>query len=131
LFAAVIKPLYAAQQYQKGISFFTAQKYSVSYDYYLSALNNDCLNPEYASKMSDNYFALYQTTKNDINLNNAVEYEKYALSLNRYNAKYYAQLAWLYNFSGEKELASEYISKAVEIDKFNELYLQAYGELIY
>jgi tetratricopeptide (TPR) repeat protein len=131
LFAAVIKPVYAQRQYQKGVSFFTAQKYSASYEYYLSALNGDCLNPEYASKISDNYFALYQTTKNDINLNNAVEYEKYALALNPFNAKYYAQLAWLYHFKGEKELASEYISKAVELDKANELYGQAYGELIY
>jgi tetratricopeptide (TPR) repeat protein len=131
LFAAVIKPVYAQRQYQKGISFFTAQKYLVAYEYYLNALNNDCLNPEYASKISDNYFALYHDFKNPINLNAAIEYEKYALSLNAFNAKYYAQLAWLYHFKGEKELASEYISKAVEIDGDNELYRQAYGELIY
>jgi len=131
LFAAIIKPVYSKHQYEKGIMFFTAQKYSAAHDYYLSALNNDCLNPEYASKISDNYFALYQTAKNDTYLNFALEFEKYALSLNRYNAKHYAQLAWLYHFKGEKELASEYISKAVELDKFNELYKQAYGELIY
>ena len=131
LFVSIIKPVYAQRQYQKGISFFTAQKYFVAYDYYLSALNNDCLNPEYAAKISDNYFALYQDSKNDINLNAAIEYEKYALSLNPFNAKYYAQLAWLYHFKGEKELASQYISKAVEMDKLSQIYRQAYGELIY
>ena len=131
LFAAIIKPLYAKQQYEKGITFFTSEKYSVAYDYYLSALNSDPMNPEYASKISDNYFALYQITKNDINLNCALEFEKYALSLNKYEAKYCAQIAWLYHFKGEKALASEYISKAIELDKSNELYQQAYGELIY
>ncbi|MDR1942277.1 MAG: O-antigen ligase family protein [Endomicrobium sp.] len=125
------KPLYAQQQYKKGIAFFAVKKYTLSHDYFLSALDNDCLNPDYASKLSDNFFAVYSQNEREIDLNNAVEYAKYALSLNGYNAKYYYQLAWLYHFKNEKQKASDYISKAVEIDKYNKIYLDSYKELIY
>jgi O-antigen ligase len=131
LAVALGKPAYAQQQYKKGIAFFAVKKYPVSHDYFLSALDNDCLNPDYASKLSDNFFAVYQDKGREIDLNNAVEYAKYALSLNPLNAKYYYQLAWLYHFKNEKKDASEYISKAVEIDKNNKLYLDSYKELIY
>lgn len=125
------KPIYAHQEYKKGISSLTAGGFNIARDHFFNALNNDPVNPEYSNIISELYFALYKEKNNTVLLDIAIEYEKSAHILNKFNAKYYYQLAWLYNFKEERELASEYISKALDMDKFNPLYYDAYGELIY
>ncbi len=125
------KPIYAYQEYKKGIMFFSANKFSAAQDHFFNALKNDPLNPEYPSKLSDTYYAVYQKTENPVDLNMSLEYALRASELNKYEAKYYYQLAWLYHFKGNKQLASDNISEAVLRDKNNEHYLDSYGTLIY
>lgn len=124
-------PLMAAEDYKKGIMFFAAGKYDLSRDYYLGAMERDFLNPEYASRLSDAYFAISRKENSLVNLDKALEYKKLASSLNRFNGKYYYDLAWLYKMKNEKRLASDNITKALEMEPFNEKFLEAYGELIY
>lgn len=124
------KPVYSRQEYNKGIMFFSANKFSAAQEHFFNALKNDPLNPEYPGKLSDIYYALYQKTENPIDLNMSLEFALRAWELNKYGAKYYYQLAWLYHFKGETQLASDNISQAVLRDKNNELYLSSYGTLI-
>ncbi len=131
LFIAVAMPLYARQEYTKGMAFFTAKNYDASREHFITALKNDPLNPDYPAKLADTYFALYQNTQNPVLLDTALTYEKFALKLNSRNPEYYYQLAWLYHFKGGKEAAFENISKALDIDKFNEKYQNSYSTLLY
>jgi O-antigen ligase len=121
---AVGKPLYAVLEYEKGLSFFATQKYSVAKDYFINAINNDSINPEYTSRLADVYFAIYQKTEKKVFLDFAIELSNYSSSLNKYNGKYYYQLAWLYHFKNDKQQAAANITKAVEMDSFNSLYLE-------
>jgi O-antigen ligase len=116
------KPLYAVQQYQKGLYFLANQKYPVAKDCFVSAICNDSLNSEYSSKLADIYFAMYQKTNQEVLLDFAIELYNYALDLNKYNGKYYYQLAWLYYFKGDDQKAYFSITKAIEVDPFNALY---------
>jgi hypothetical protein len=124
------KPLYAQQQYKKGLSFFIAQKYPVAKDYFIGAIGNDSLDSEYIMRLADVYFAMYQKNEKIAYLDFAIELSKHALNLNKHYGKYYYQLAWLYYFKGNSEQVSENIFKAVEMDPFNPLYLESYGNLL-
>jgi tetratricopeptide (TPR) repeat protein len=124
-------PLLAAEDYKRGLVLFTANKYVAAADCYLSAIKRDGINPAYASKLSDTYFAMSRKAAESVNLDKAIEYKKFASSLNGRSGKYYYDLAWLYKYKGEKRLACDNITKAVEADPFDEHILNAYGELIY
>ena len=124
------KPIYAYQEYKKGSCSFQLINFLLR-KIIFNALKNDPLNPEYPSKLSDTYYAVYQKTENPVDLNMSLEYALRASELNKYEAKYYYQLAWLYHFKGNKQLASDNISEAVLRDKNNEHYLDSYGTLIY
>ena len=131
LIYAFALPLLANEDYKKGIMFFAAGKYTVSEDYFLSAINRDAQNPDFTSKLSDTYFAMRQGENSGLLLDKAIAYKQFALSLNRYEGKYYYDLAWMYHAKGDKILASENIIKALEMDKFNEHFNDSYGALIY
>jgi len=124
-------PVYAQQEFRKGIMFFGAGRYSRALDFYTTAFRYDFMNPEYASKIADAYFAMYRETDNSVYLHLSFEYAKRAVELNRRDSRYYYQLAWLYHFMGEKQLASESIVKALELNKFDEHVKEAYGTLLY
>jgi tetratricopeptide (TPR) repeat protein len=124
-------PSLAVEDYKKGIMLFAAGKYVPARDRYIKALERDALNPAYSSKLSDTYFAMSQKEKHLINLDKAIEYKKFALSLNKNEGKYYYDLAWLYRQKGEKQLASDNIVKALEKDPFDKQFTESYGELIY
>lgn len=124
-------PLLAVESYKKGIMFFAANKYAVARDMYLDALEKDALNPQYASKLSDTYFTMSLNEEGFVNLDKAIEYKKFASSLNKHEGKYYYDLAWLYKRKGEKQLASDNIIKALEMDPFDQQFNDSYGELIY
>ncbi|MCL2485313.1 MAG: O-antigen ligase family protein [Endomicrobia bacterium] len=134
LLAALIfcaaKPMYAYRQYKTGLSFFAAQKYVVAMDSYFVAIQNDAINPEYSSRLADTYFAMYQQNDNLVSLYNAIGFAERASKLNRYNGRYYYQLAWLYHFKGDKEAAFANIEKAIRADRFNRIYQNAYGEFL-
>jgi len=124
-------PLLAIEDYKKGIIYFAANKQTTARDYYHSAMIKDTLNPAYASKIADTYFAMSQKEDKILNLDKAIEYKKFASSLNKYDGKYYYDLAWFYKQKGERELASENILKALKMDPFNAQFLESYGELVY
>ena len=128
---ALALPLLAVEDYKKGIMFFAANKYAVARDYYISAMEKDVLNPAYAGKLADTYFAMSLKENGVLNLNKAIEYKKFALSLNKYSGKCYYDLAWFYKQKGEKQLASDNILKALEMDPFDAQFRESYGELIY
>ncbi|MDR1695470.1 MAG: hypothetical protein LBR69_02400 [Endomicrobium sp.] len=130
LIFSAAKPLYADRQYKEGISFFAAEKYPVSLDYYFKALQNDALNPEYSSRIADTYFAMYSQSGDKTFLNNAAGYALFASQLNKYSGKYYYQLAWFYKFKNDDDSALEYMEKAIEADKFNEMYQDSYGDFL-
>jgi len=128
---ALAVPMLALEEYKKGIMFFTENKFAVARDCYIKAMEKDFLNPLFASKLSDTYFAVSRNEDKIHNLEKAIEYKKLASSLNRYNGKYYYDLAWLYKQKGEKQLASDNIVLALEMNAFDEQFLESYGELIY
>jgi hypothetical protein len=66
-------PLYARQEYKKGLSFFASNHFMQAKDCFIEALGSDCLNPEYAGRLSDIYFAMYQKNKNRFLLEKAVK----------------------------------------------------------
>ncbi|MDR2427097.1 MAG: O-antigen ligase family protein [Endomicrobium sp.] len=123
-------PFLALSDYKKGIMLFTVNKYTAACGQYLKALEKDALNPAYASKLSDAYFAISQKENTLLNLDKAIEYKKFALSLNKWEGKYYYDLAWLYKQKGEKRLASDNIIKALEMDPFDKQFMESY-ELVY
>ncbi|MCL2390118.1 MAG: hypothetical protein FWD54_01165 [Endomicrobia bacterium] len=130
LIFSAAKPLYAYREYKNGISFFVAKKYPVSLDSFFTALQNDALNPEYSSRIADVYFAMYRHNENELLLNNAIAFAEFASKLNRYNGRYYYQIAWLYWFKGDKDAALENIEKAIRADRFNRQYQESLGEFL-
>ena len=131
LLVALGMPIYAKQEYKNGIMFYSSGRYPSALNSYTKAFTYDFMNPEYASKIADTYFAIYRESENRLDLGIAIEFAKRAIELNKYESRYYAQLAWLYHFSGDKLAASENITRAAELDKFDERIRQDYGELIY
>jgi tetratricopeptide (TPR) repeat protein len=118
-------PLYARQEYKKGISFFANKNFAQAKVCFIKAMGDDYLNPEYCGRLSDVYFATYQVSKNKVFLKKALNWSEYASRLAKNNGKYYYQLAWLYHFVKNDEKSSENIVLAVEKDPFNLLYQEA------
>jgi len=118
-------PLYARQEYKKGISFFANKNFVQAKICFIKAMGDDYLNPEYSGRLSDVYFAVHQVNNNKIFLKKALKWSEYASRLAKNNGKYYYQLAWLYHFVKNDEKASENIALAVEKDPFNLLYQEA------
>jgi O-antigen ligase len=117
--------LYARQEYKKGLSFFANKNFLQAKACFINATSNDCLNPQYAGRLSDVYFAQYQSNENKSFLEKAIKWSEYAASLAKSNGKYYYQLAWLYHFAKNNKKASENIALAIEKDPFNLLYQDA------
>jgi O-antigen ligase len=118
-------PLYARQEYRKGLSFFAGTHFIEAKDSFIKSLSIDYLNPEYSGRLSEVYFALYQKKENKIFLKKSISWANYASNLSKNNGKYYYQLAWLYHFEKSKERASHNIMLAIEKDPFNPLYQEA------
>ncbi|MDR2399433.1 MAG: O-antigen ligase family protein [Endomicrobium sp.] len=118
-------PLYARQEYRKGLSFFAGTHFIEAKDSFIKSLSIDYLNPEYSGRLSEVYFALYQKKENRIFLKKSISWANYASNLSKNNGKYYYQLAWLYHFEKSKERASHNIMLAIEKDPFNPLYQEA------
>jgi O-antigen ligase len=91
-------PLYARQEYKKGLSFFASNHFMHAKDCFIEALGSDCLNPEYAGRLSDVYFAIYQRNKNRFLLEKAVEWSDYASRLAKNNGKYFYQTRMVVSF---------------------------------
>jgi tetratricopeptide (TPR) repeat protein len=117
--------LYARQGYKKGISFFANKNFVQAKECFINAIGYDSLNPQYAGRLSDVYFAQYQANENKILLERAIKWSEYASSLAKNDGKYYYQLAWLYHFAKNSKKASDNIALAIEKDPFNLLYKDA------
>ncbi|MDR2067310.1 MAG: O-antigen ligase family protein [Endomicrobium sp.] len=127
---ALGKPVYANEQYKKGLYYFANAKYPVAQDFFIDSIYNDSSNPESLAKLADIYFYKYQKTKKKNFIAIAINLYTRSLSLNKYNSNYYYQLAWLYSFYGNKADVKKYIDKAILMDPFNFLYYQYYDTLI-
>jgi O-antigen ligase len=118
-------PLYARQEYKKGLSFFASRHFIEAKDSFIKSLSIDYLNPKYSGRLSDVYFALYQKKGNKNFLKKSISWANHALNLSKNNGKYYYQLAWLYHFEKSNEKASESIMLAIKKNPFNPLYQEA------
>jgi hypothetical protein len=114
--------LYARQGYKKGISFFANKNFVQAKECFINAIGYDSLNPQYAGRLGDVYFAQYKANENKILLERAIKWSEYASSLAKNNGKYYYQLAWLYHLAKNNKKASDNIALAIEKDPFNLLY---------
>ncbi|MDR1418496.1 MAG: hypothetical protein LBI80_05045 [Endomicrobium sp.] len=124
------KPIYAKEQYKKGLFYMTTSKYPAAQDFFVSSIYNDSSNPESFARLADIYFYKYLNTKKQIFIDVAISLYRRCLELNKYGSNYYYQLAWLYSVYGNKELAKKYMDKAILIDPFNFLYNDNYNTLV-
>jgi hypothetical protein len=127
---ALGRPIYAKEQYKKGIYYLATAKYPIAQDFFIDSIYNDSSNPETFARLGDIYFYKYQKTKKKIFLELAINLYIRSLNLNSYNSNYCYQLAWLYSFYGNQEYAKKYIDKAIVMDPFNFLYYENYNTLI-
>ncbi|MDR0676192.1 MAG: O-antigen ligase family protein [Elusimicrobiota bacterium] len=127
---ALGKPIYAKEQYKKGLFYMATSKYLIAQDFFVSSICNDSSNPESFARLADIYFYQYQNTKKQIFIDTAISLYSRSLELNKYGSNYYYQLAWLYSFYGNKELAKKYLDKAIWVEPFNFLYYENYDNLI-
>ncbi|MDR2457863.1 MAG: O-antigen ligase family protein [Clostridiales Family XIII bacterium] len=117
--------LYAHQGYKKGTSFLAIKNFVQAKACFINAIGYDNLNPQYAGRLSDVYFAQYHANGNKFFLERAIKWSEHASRLARNDGKYYYQLAWLYHFAKNNKKASENIILAIEKDPFNLLYQDA------
>jgi tetratricopeptide (TPR) repeat protein len=117
-------PFYAEQKYEKAMSSLAGQNRQSAELELFNALRGDGLNSKYFNALSDIYLQHYQDSKQKEYLDFAVNLSENALKLNKYNDKYYYQLAWLYYFKGDKNLALKNIEEALKIEGDNSLYKQ-------
>jgi O-antigen ligase len=127
---ALGRPIYAKEQYEKGLFYMATSKYPVAQDFFISSIYNDSSNPKSFARLADIYFYKYQNTKKQIFIDIAISLYSRSLELNKYGSNYYYQLAWLYSSYGNKKFAKKYIDKAILIDPFNFLYYENYDTLI-
>jgi tetratricopeptide (TPR) repeat protein len=127
---ALGKPIYAKEQYKKGLFYMATSKYPAAQDFFVGSIYNDSSNPESFARLADIYFYKYQSTKKQIFIDVAISLYNRCLELNKYDSNYYYQLAWLYSFCGNKEFAKKYMDKAILIDPFNSLYYDNYNNLV-
>lgn len=127
---ALGRPIYAKEQYKKGIYYLATAKYPIAQDFFIDSIFNDSSNPETFARLGDIYFYKYQKTKKRVFLELSISLYTRSLNLNSYSSNYCYQLAWLYSFYGNQEYVKKYIDEAILMDPFNFLYYENYNTLI-
>ena len=130
--AISIRPIIANTYYKKGIDLYVAGHYKIAIEEFEKAIKFDNKNPEYYAQVSRSYFALYDKIRNEtgqLYVDKAIEYNKKAIQLHKYDAQLRASLASLYWNDDKKEDALQIIQEAVKYDKYNSDYEEYYYQI--
>jgi len=132
IIAFFIRPVIANTYYKKGIDLYVAGHYKVAIEEFEKAIKFDKKNPEYYMQVSRSYFAIYDKIRNEegqVYIDKAVEYNKKAIQLHKYDAKLRFSLASFYWNENKKEDALDAIQEALKYDKFNSDYEEYYYQI--
>ena len=127
-----IRPVIANTYYKKGIDLYVAGHYKVAIEEFEKAIKFDKKNPEYYVQVSRSYFALYDKKRNETGqmyIDKAIEYNKKAIQLHKYDAKLRFSLASFYWNENNKEDALNTIQEALKYDKYNSDYEEYYYQI--
>ena len=132
MIAIFIRPVIANTYYKKGIDLYVSGHYKIAIEEFEKAIKFDNKNPEYYSQVSKSYFALYDKIRNEngqLYADKAIEYNKKAIQLNKYDAQLRMSLASIYWNDERKEEALETIQEAIKYDKYNPYYEEYYYQI--
>ncbi|MBR3627242.1 MAG: hypothetical protein IKN42_00165 [Elusimicrobia bacterium] len=127
-----IRPVIANTYYKKGVDLYVAGYYKVAIEEFEKAIKFDKKNPEYYAKVSKSYFALYDKMRNEagqLYADKAVEYNKKAIDLYKYDAQLKESLASVYWNNDNKDEALKAIQEAIKYDKYNSDYEEYYYQI--
>lgn len=127
-----IRPVIAHTYYKKGIDFYVAGHYKIAIEEFEKAIRFDKKNPEYYAQVSKSYFALYDKIRNEtgqLYADKAIEYNKKAIQLHKYDAQLRMSLASIYWNEDKKEDALQTIQEAIKYDKYNSSYEEYYYQI--
>lgn len=128
----LVRPVIAKTYYNKGLDLYIAKQYKMAMEEFEKSMSLDKKNPKYYEQAAKTQFALYDQYRNEIGqiyIDKAIEYNKRAIELCKYNASFRLELASYYWNNDKKEEAVDVMQEALKYDKFNQEYKEYLFEL--
>lgn len=128
----IVRPVIAKTYYNKGIDLYIAKQYKMAMEEFEKSMKLDKKNPKYYEQAAKTQFALYDQYRSEIGqiyIDKAIEYNKRAIELCKYNSSFRMELASYYWNNDKKEEAIDVMQEALKYDKFNQEYKEYLFEL--
>ena len=128
----LVRPVIAKTYYNKGIDLYIAKQYKMAMEEFEKSIKLDKKNPKYYEQAAKTQFALYDQYRSEIGqiyIDKAIEYNKRAIELCKYNSSFRLELASYYWNNDKKEEAVDVMQEALKYDKFNQEYKEYLFEL--